>query len=175
MRQYGNLSFSRIYDAGHAAPAYQPETSFEVFARIMKGTSVSTGAPIDLSTYNTTGPLNSTHTNSLPKSPAPTCWVRNIPETCTTDQKNKIMEQEGFIINGILYDDASQMSSVTASMTPRKATTGVVVTSTTVVTGFYTATSTPTATRSSANPSFGFDSMTMLSVVLCISTYLLCL
>jgi carboxypeptidase C (cathepsin A) len=154
VRQYGNLSFSRIYDAGHAAPAYQPETSFEIFARIMKGTSVSTGAEIDLSSYNTTGPLNSTHTNTLPKSPAPTCWVRNIPETCTIDQKNKIIEQEGMVINGIHYDSAPAQSSPAESQTPRKVTSGgVVVTSTTVVTGFYTATATPTPTGSDAGRS----------------------
>ena len=27
VRQYGNLSFSRIYDAGHSVPAYQPGDS----------------------------------------------------------------------------------------------------------------------------------------------------
>lgn len=30
VRQYGNLSFTRVYDAGHQVPAYQPETAFQV-------------------------------------------------------------------------------------------------------------------------------------------------
>ena len=157
VRQYGNLSFSRIYDAGHAAPAYQPETSFEIFARIMQGTSVSTGAAINLSSYNTTGPANSTHTNVLPKSPAPTCWIRNIPETCTTDQKNKIIQQEGVVVNGIHYDSAPPIASSSSSPTPRKDTSGVVVTSTTVVTGFYTATATPSPTKSGGVASVNTD------------------
>ncbi|KAI4264676.1 MAG: hypothetical protein L6R35_007288, partial [Caloplaca aegaea] len=38
VRQYGNLSFSRIYNAGHLIPAYQPETAFTVFTRIIMGT-----------------------------------------------------------------------------------------------------------------------------------------
>src|SRR5208282_280469 len=79
VRQYGNLSFSRIYDAGHMVPAYQPETAFQVFSRVITGTSLSTGEIIDLSMYNSTGPLQATHTNSLPASPSSTCWIRNIP------------------------------------------------------------------------------------------------
>ncbi|ODA84133.1 hypothetical protein RJ55_02651 [Drechmeria coniospora] len=43
VRQFGNLSFSRIYQAGHAIPSYQPETAFQVFSRILTGKSVSTG------------------------------------------------------------------------------------------------------------------------------------
>lgn len=165
VRQYGNLSFSRIYDAGHAVPAYQPETSFEVFARIMKGNSISTGAIIDLSTFNSTGPTNSTHTNDLPKSPAPTCWVRNILETCNTDQKNKIINQEGVIINGIHYDASSQWTSTTTTTLPTRAAGGGVVTTTTteILTGFFTATSTPSVTRSVACFSAGVNSA-LLSV-----------
>lgn len=30
VRQFGNLSFTRVYDAGHQVPAYQPETAFQV-------------------------------------------------------------------------------------------------------------------------------------------------
>lgn len=166
VRQYGNLSFSRIYDAGHAAPAYQPETSFEIFARIMKGTSVSTGAAVDLSSYNTTGPANSTHTNTLPKSPAPTCWIRNIPETCTTDQKNKIVEQEGVVVNGIHYDSYSQRSSITISTSSTRSSGGPIVTSTTVVTGFYTATATPSTTRSAASSTRSADRFILWAALL---------
>lgn len=156
VRQYGNLSFSRIYDAGHAVPAYQPETSFEVFARIMRGTSVSTGESINLSTYNTTGPLNSTHTNKLPSSPAATCWIRNIPETCNVDEKNKIIQGQGVIINGIHYDASSdRSSSATSTTSPSRTAGGTVVTTTTtqVLTGFYTATATPSTTPKSLGAS----------------------
>jgi len=152
VRQYGNLSFSRIYDAGHSVPAYQPETAFQVFARIMTGTSVSTGEIINHSLYNTTGPLNATHTNSLPPSPSATCWQRNIPETCNGDQKQQIVEGEGVIINGILYDDAKDWSSATSSATSssQSQTTGrvTVTTTTQILTGFFTATATPSPTKS---------------------------
>ncbi len=151
VRQYGNLSFSRIYDAGHSVPAYQPETAFQVFARIMTGTSLSTGAAIDLSVYNTSGPLNATYTNSLPPSPSATCWLRNIPDTCNSDQKNKIINNEGVIINGILYDASSDWSSPgsTATPTPVGGASVTVTTTTEVLTGLFTATSTPSPTKKS--------------------------
>ncbi|TAQ90651.1 hypothetical protein B7494_g1025 [Chlorociboria aeruginascens] len=150
VRQYGNLSFSRIYDAGHSVPAYQPETAFQVFARIIMGTSLSTGATIDLSTYNTTGQSDASHTNSLPPSPSATCWLRNIPETCTDNQKNEIIGGNGVIINGILYDAVSDYSSIATETSTIQASGTVSVTTTTqVLTGFFTATATPTSSKKS--------------------------
>jgi carboxypeptidase C (cathepsin A) len=35
VRQHGNLSFSRVYQAGHEVPAYQPETAYEIFMRVL--------------------------------------------------------------------------------------------------------------------------------------------
>ena len=154
VRQYGNLSFSRIYDAGHSVPAYQPETAFEVFARIMTGTSVSTGAAVDLSVYNTTGPLNATHTNTLPDSPEATCWLRNIPETCTDDQKNMIIDGQGVIIGGVLYDASSDYSGPGTTSTPIAGASGgsggvSTTTTTEVLTGLFIATATPTPSKKS--------------------------
>lgn len=170
VRQFGNLSFSRIYDAGHSVPAYQPETAFEVFARIMSGTSLSTGEQVDLSTYNTTGPANATHTNKLPPSPSSTCWLRNIPNTCTDDEKNMIIEQQGIIINGVLYDASSDWSSATSTPTPTGVASGgsvSVVTTTEVLTGFYTATATPSSSKSLAvaqlSPHLALSSLPLFS------------
>ena len=173
VRQYGNFSFSRIYDAGHSVPAYQPETAFQVFARIMTGTSVSTGAAVDLSLYNTTGPLNATHTTSLPASPSATCWLRNIPETCTDDEKKQIIGNEGVIINGVLYSASSNWIDPAATSTSTaagsQASNAVTVTTTTeVLTGFFTATATPSTTKKSLgispNPKMTVLSMSLLSI-----------
>lgn len=157
VRQYGNLSFSRIYDAGHSVPAYQPETAFQVFARIIMGTSISTGEKIDISMYNSTGPINSTHTNKLPSSPSPTCWLRNILDTCSDDQKNMILNNEGVFINGVLYDASSDYSALSSTSTPvptgesQSSGSSVSVTTTTeVLTGLFTATATPSSTKKSS-------------------------
>lgn len=146
VRQYGNLSFSRIYDAGHTVPSYQPETAFQVFARIISGTSVSTGEIIDISRYNTTGPANATHTTTLPSSPSATCWIRNVPDTCNDQQKKMLLDNQGTVINGVLYSSADEWSSsfgLAVSSTSSLRPTGTYTTVTQVLTGAFTATSTP--------------------------------
>jgi carboxypeptidase C (cathepsin A) len=151
VRQYGNLSFSRIYNAGHSVPAYQPETAFQVFARIMMGTSVSTGEAINLSLYNSTGPLNATQTASLPPTPSATCYILDILDTCTDDQKSMIIDGSGVIINGILYDASSDYNGPSTTIVSTQTVSGSgtvsVTTTTEVLTGLFTATSTPSPTK----------------------------
>lgn len=170
VRQYGNLSFSRIYDAGHSVPAYQPETAFQVFARIMTGTSISTGEDIDISTYNSTGPPNATHTTSLPSSPTATCYLRDVLDTCTDDQKGMIVAEQGAIINGILYSASSDWSAPTSTTTFTSAqssgtsgATSVVTTTTEVLTGFFTATATPSHTKGLASPALSRSAVLLLA------------
>ncbi|KAI1416407.1 alpha/beta-hydrolase [Hypoxylon sp. FL1857] len=154
VRQFGNLSFSRVYQAGHFVPAYQPATAFEIFARVIRGDSVSTGEIIDLSTYNTTGPANATSSLNLPASPSQTCWLRDVPGSCSDEQQSIILNNKGFTVNGALQTGS------TASTPPP---TTVIATSTTTVefTGLFTATATPS---SGANPKQGAGAGLRLAV-----------
>lgn len=43
MRQYGNLSYTRIFQAGHSIPSYQPETAFQIFSRALFNLDIATG------------------------------------------------------------------------------------------------------------------------------------
>ncbi|KAK5273981.1 hypothetical protein LTR99_000764 [Exophiala xenobiotica] len=43
VRQYGNFSFSRVFQAGHEVPAYQPETAYEIFRRALFNLDIATG------------------------------------------------------------------------------------------------------------------------------------
>lgn len=43
VRQQNNLSFSRVFQAGHEIPYYQPQTAYEIFARTLRGLDVATG------------------------------------------------------------------------------------------------------------------------------------
>ncbi|KAL8655480.1 MAG: hypothetical protein Q9210_000838 [Variospora velana] len=169
VRQYGNLSFSRIYDAGHLIPAYQPETAFTVFTRIIMGTGMSLGEPIDLSTYSSNGTANATYTSKAPDSAKPTCWIRNINGTCTDEQKEMIFKGEGAIINGVLYDKASGWRApdssisveagypgtvppaMTATFFPSSDFSGAAKTTQEVPTGVYVATSTPSISQKGAS------------------------
>ena len=150
VRQYGNLSFSRIYDAGHFVPFYQPETAFTVFTRIIQGTEVATGDVIDLSSFGSTGPANATHTNTAPTStPMPTCWVRNWNSSCSADDTKAMLAGNGLVSNGVFFQDAASVSwpsSSSTTSTPGSQSSGSVHSmsgTSTALTGVYTATNTP--------------------------------
>lgn len=115
VRQYGNLSFSRIYDAGHLIPTYQPETMFTVFTRIILGTGISTGETVNLTSYISNGIANATYMNKIPDQHIDTCWIRDIAGTCTTDQKLAIEAGKGVIINGAFYNAANEWKAPASS------------------------------------------------------------
>ncbi|KAF4452630.1 hypothetical protein F53441_4569 [Fusarium austroafricanum] len=144
VRQFGNLSFSRIYQAGHAVPAYQPETAFQVFARIILGTSISTGKDIDAATYKTTGDANATHTEKLPKQLNPTCYIRNFQGSCNDDARRLAADDKGVVVNGILYTSMEDWP-LKAEKTESPTTPTADPSFTSDMTGVYTATETPDA------------------------------
>ena len=173
VRQYGNLSFSRIYDAGHLIPAYQPETAFTVFTRIISGTDISLGEAANLSTYTSNGTANATATSKAPDQLEPTCWVRNIENTCTSDQKVMLQQGQGVIINGVLYNEVSDWKPPPSSVAVIAGYPGTYPTSSTttgpapsekgsspsttsvVLTGVFTATFTPSPKPSKGAASSG--------------------
>lgn len=162
VRQYGNLSFSRVYDAGHFVPYYQPETAFQIFARVIFGNDLSTAADVDLSTFVSNGTANATYTNSVPDAPESTCWVRNWNSSCDQDDTDAMRKGKGLVQNGIYYQDASSvvlpstsvaagipgspMTTPTSSASKSKSTES----STTALTGYYTATGTPKPRKGAA-------------------------
>ena len=167
VKQYGNLSFSRIYDAGHLIPAYQPETAFTVFTRIIKGNDISFGQDVDLSTYKSNGPANSTYTSKAPKQQDAVCWIRDVKAKCTDEQKKKLKAGEGVIINGVWYAEDGDWKAVPSSVAtevgfPGHVPSSIVPSGTaalsqggkssptpTIPTGVFTATATPTSTKKS--------------------------
>lgn len=62
VREYGNFSFLRIYEAGHEVPYYQPQASLEYFRRILGGRDLALGTTEITGTYSTNGTANATHT-----------------------------------------------------------------------------------------------------------------
>jgi hypothetical protein len=153
VRQFGNFSFSRIYDAGHTVPFYQPETAFTVFTRIIDGTDLSTGEAVDPRNFTSSGPMNSTHTNSaLAKQPAPTCWIRAMQDTCSAEQIEDMRDSKGIVAAGIWYANSKQYVAPSSTVTAGKPGTPVAQSSssssgssssTVALTGVFTATATP--------------------------------
>ena len=72
VRQYGNFSFMRIYEAGHEVPFYQPKASLEMFKRVLGNLDIATGKTTITGSYETTGEANATHTEPYVAIPSAT-------------------------------------------------------------------------------------------------------
>ncbi|OJD16314.1 hypothetical protein AJ78_03526 [Emergomyces pasteurianus Ep9510] len=107
VRQYGNFSFSRVFQAGHMVPAYQPETAFEVFRRVMFNMDIATGkvnTAVEKS-YSTKGsPTTFQIGNEPPPKPKPTCYVLDF-YTCTADQVAAVANGSALVRDYILIDE----------------------------------------------------------------------
>lgn len=71
VRQYGNFSFTRVYEAGHEVPYYQPEASLALFNRTINLVDIATGKKKITANLRTNGTATATHRESfvpLPKS-----------------------------------------------------------------------------------------------------------
>jgi carboxypeptidase C (cathepsin A) len=54
-REYGNFAFTRVFDAGHAVPYYQPVASLAMFNRTINGWDTATGKEKITENYATVG------------------------------------------------------------------------------------------------------------------------
>jgi len=112
VRQYGNFSFSRVFESGHEVPAYQPETAFQIFNRTMNNLDIATGnvstLPSRTGMYSSQG-MSDTWSikNQVPPMPQPTCYVLNFA-TCTDDQAEEVISGTIPIKNYILQDAAGK-------------------------------------------------------------------
>ncbi|KAF1977510.1 alpha/beta-hydrolase [Bimuria novae-zelandiae CBS 107.79] len=166
VRQYSNLSFSRIFDSGHTVPSYQPETSFVVFSRIIEGDDIGMGQTVDLSTFGTHGPNDSVHKNISPSQPRSTCWIRAIRDTCTVEEQRQIHNGLGVVEHGQWFLRSASHETVNdtpkrslASSTTTSATNSRPVTTSSIpLTGVFTATETPTSTSGASRVSFRVQS-----------------
>ncbi|KAK5109169.1 hypothetical protein LTR62_007254 [Meristemomyces frigidus] len=56
VKQAGNFTFVRVYDAGHSVPFYQPLVALEMFERLLSGTDIATGLTKVSPSYLSKGP-----------------------------------------------------------------------------------------------------------------------
>ncbi|KAK2742341.1 hypothetical protein FQN57_005429 [Myotisia sp. PD_48] len=108
VRQHGNFSFTRVYQAGHEVPAYQPEASYQIFQRIMFNKDIATGK-IDTTQndrYSSTGSSTTFQVkNEPPPEPEPTCYILALAETCSKDDRRQVIDGSATIKNYIVLDD----------------------------------------------------------------------
>ena len=107
VRQYGNFSFSRVFQSGHEVPAYQPETAYQIFSRAIFGNDIATGT---VSTNN--NPEYATQGSSTTfqvknqdlGSPSFQCYILALETTCTDDQIQSVLNGTGLVHDYILID-----------------------------------------------------------------------
>ncbi|KAF3481026.1 carboxypeptidase S1 [Arthroderma uncinatum] len=126
VRQYGNLSFSRVYEAGHEVPSYQPDTALKIFHRALFNKDIATGT-IDTSVpvngdrqYGSSGPPDSFRfKNEPPAQHVHFCHVLDT-STCTQEQLKAVENGTALVRNWIVVDSnsTSLFPEVVGSPTP---------------------------------------------------------
>ncbi|KAI0444450.1 carboxypeptidase S1 [Xylaria telfairii] len=107
VRQYGNLSFSRVFESGHLIPSYQPETAYKMFHRALTNKDIATGT-VDTAAnpdYATNGTVDTWAIKSEdPEDPVHYCYLWDVEATCTEEQIQSILDGSVVIVSGILKD-----------------------------------------------------------------------
>lgn len=107
VRQHGNYSFSRVFQAGHEVPSYQPEAAYQIFNRAIFGLDIATGTintEKDVE-YSSKGDVKASRTlQKAPESPEPTCYILSLT-TCTDDQFYAVLNNTALIHDYIVIDE----------------------------------------------------------------------
>ena len=111
VRQYGNLSFSRIYESGHEVPAYQPETAYQIFYRALFNRDIATGtvdvAALGNYSTNTSAPKDTwSIENKDPPEPKWVCYTWAMEDTCTEEQI-EASSNGSAVVKDWIYEDAN--------------------------------------------------------------------
>jgi hypothetical protein len=89
-KQHNSLSFTRIFEAGHAAGCFQPQTVLEIFERSSvwdRDVASGTRRVDKHGAYSTRGYSSAwSHFEVLPDVPPPICNIWEAAITCTDEQ-----------------------------------------------------------------------------------------
>lgn len=119
VRQFKNFSFSRVFEAGHIADAYQPETVLRIFERAISGRDVATGEVADAAGggssgyYASEGPASTLNvTNEIPEPiVGPMCFWYDAYYTCDEAQQAALEKNVAVIEDYVVVSPAGQFSS----------------------------------------------------------------
>ncbi|KAF3760885.1 putative carboxypeptidase S1 [Cryphonectria parasitica EP155] len=129
VRQHDRVSFSRVFEAGHAVADYQPETVLRIFERAVLGRDVATGEIDVLGGYSTRGPLSTLNvTNAVlpPVVAAPQCgwYLASDPSSCTDEQRAALQAGTAVVVDweivspaGVFYATSGNPTTVSATET----------------------------------------------------------
>ena len=164
VRQYGNLSFTRVYQAGHEVPAYQPETAFRIFQRALFNLDIATG---NISTaknpsYSSKGAMSVQDIKNEPVTlPGSQCYVLDRDQ-CTEAQWETVMNGTALIKNWIVVD------ANTSYLFPELTGNGTSPGNGTISPPSNTSSAPPGATGGAGKKTAGSALLSLLTAVLCI-------
>ncbi|KAL6241242.1 hypothetical protein RBB50_011921 [Rhinocladiella similis] len=108
VRQFGNFSFSRVFQAGHEVPAYQPETAYEIFRRALFNLDIATGKEDTAKneSFATTGLADTWSVKDTPHETSEhVCYTLASSASCTDEQLQSIIDGSALISKYILVDN----------------------------------------------------------------------
>lgn len=107
VRQYNGISFSRVFQAGHAVGAYQPETVSKIFDRVMSDKDVATGEiNVGDAPYSTEGPASSFEIQDVLPPPLDSeCYTWIAADTCTEEQLAALANGTAIVQEYIVRDN----------------------------------------------------------------------
>lgn len=89
-RQFGNFSFTRVFQAGHEVPMYVPGAAYDIFMRAMFNKDIATGKKDVHDDYASKGPADTWHVKQAPpERPETKCYIL-APEGCTEEEWAKV-------------------------------------------------------------------------------------
>lgn len=112
VRQHGNLSFARVFQAGHDMVSHQPETALAIFNRALFDRDIATGLQPtgECHNYSSQGPSDTLHVRHEPPAAQPVlsfCYQWRADVMCTDDQKSSMLNGSATVCNYILKDENS--------------------------------------------------------------------
>ncbi|RAL15905.1 carboxypeptidase C [Aspergillus homomorphus CBS 101889] len=101
-RQLGNYSFTRVFQAGHEVPSYQPLAAHDIFRRATFNLDIPSGL-LDVSDELRTVGLNDTSgiRNVRPAVPEPRCYILS-PGTCEPEVWKTVLDGTAVVKNWIV-------------------------------------------------------------------------
>lgn len=111
-RQHGNYSFSRVFQAGHEVPSYQPAAAYSIFMRATFNTDIATGLLPVTDEYATIGLKDPKGLlNVREERPEPRCYVKT-PESCVKEVWEKVVAGKAIVkdwfVVGFVDDEEEQ-------------------------------------------------------------------
>lgn len=107
-RQHGNYSFSRVFQAGHMVPSYQPEAAYDIFMRATFNRDIPTGLQPVRDDLSTEGPSDTWHVrHEPPEAPAPRCYILS-PQSCVPELWDKVVAGTALVRDWFVDGEAEE-------------------------------------------------------------------